>query len=129
MVQFKDPVWLILHRYCYFFIFSHLAKTCPHREAPINGAVSRSFVSGFGHMFQASCQNPYTFNGPVAYSYVCTLAGYWTTIPPKFPNKWPDCTGTKFLFSVDLAFLIIFLQYDNFLILLCFLGIVSKFGF
>ena len=96
-MQFKVPVWLILRRY-YFVIFSYLAKTCPHREAPINGALSRSFVSGFGHMFQASCQNPYTFNGPVAYSYVCTLAGYWTTIPPKFPNKWPDCTGTNSLF-------------------------------
>ena len=45
-------------------------------------------------MCSANCQNPYTFNGPLAAFYVCTMSGTWNTIPPALHDSmWPDCTG------------------------------------
>ncbi|XP_065668355.1 sushi, von Willebrand factor type A, EGF and pentraxin domain-containing protein 1 isoform X2 [Hydra vulgaris] len=80
---------------CEFFIKVE-SKTCPKREPPINGAVGCQYVGGMGHMCSVNCQNPYTFNGPLAFSYVCTMSGTWSTIPPGFRDSmWPDCTAMQ----------------------------------
>lgn len=79
---------------CEFFVKVE-PKSCPARDPPINGAVGCNFVGGYGHLCTVSCQNPYDFNGPKAPTYVCSVAGFWMTLPPNLPLMWPDCTAMQ----------------------------------
>lgn len=75
------------------FVVHVKAKTCPAHDPPINGALSCRYLGGnVGSYCTALCQNPYTFNGPAAYGYVCGPTAQWNVIPPSFPFPWPDCT-------------------------------------